>query len=322
MNKRIYLLIAAFLFSASIYAQKSETAKQDSIKKAKAERCKPVEEAWGSTMLVDAPTSLIPKKGSLELHIQHRFSNLSNGIHDLFGIYGASNIRMALQYSVIDQLLIGFGTEKDNKYQEFFAKGKLLEQTKSGSIPLSLTLYGNATISAQKKTYYIADSSDYQFKDRLSYNLQLIVARKFCKEFSLEVGGSYSHINKVESTEINDTVFFTDGKPSRIYSESVPQYQNGIFGLTVGARINFYNYHSFLLEYDQGFFTKTGGNQMLFPKPNVAFAYEIATPTHCFQVFASSYRALNPQHNFVKNQFDFTEKLGLMLGFNITVRLR
>jgi hypothetical protein len=315
MNKRIYLLIVAFLLSAAIYAQKSESAKQDSIKQAKAERCKPVEDAWGATMLVDAPTSLIPKKGSLELHIQHRFSNLSNGIHDLFGLYGASNIRMALQYSIIDQLLIGFATEKDNKYQEFFAKGKLLEQTQSGSVPLSLTLYGNATISGNKKDYYGVDST-YQFKDRMSYSVQLIVARKFAKEFSLEVGASYNHINKVEGVKSVDT---TDGQINTTYK---PIYENNIFGLTAGCRINFYNYHSFLLEYDQGFFTEIGENQMLFPKPNVAFAYELATPTHCFQVFASSYRALNPQHNFVKNQFDFTEKLGLMLGFNITVRLR
>jgi hypothetical protein len=315
MNKKIYLLFIAFLFSASMYAQDNQNAKQDSINLAIAEGKKPVDEQWGCTMLIDAETSLIPAKGSLELHIQHRFSNLSNGIHDLFGLYGASNIRMALQYSILDQLSVGFATEKDNKYQEFFAKGKLLEQNVSGSIPLSLTLYGNATISGRPKDYYGVDST-YQFKDRMSYFAQLIVARKFCKAFSMELGASYSHTNKVESVK------FTDTTNTEIVTSYKPLYENGIFGITAGARINFYNYHSFLLEYDQGFFTKIGENQMPFPKPNVAFAYELATPTHCFQVFVSSYRALNPQHNFTKNQFDFTKKLGLMLGFNITVRLR
>jgi hypothetical protein len=268
MNKKIYSLAIFLLFSAALYAQNNETAKQDSINLAKAEGKKPVDEQWGCTMLVDLQTSLIPEKGHLELHIQHRFSNLSNGIHDLFGLYGASNIRMALQYSIIDQLSVGFATEKDNKYQEFFAKGKLLEQNKSGSIPLSLTLFANATISGRPKADYGVDST-YKFKDRMSYFAQLIVARKFCKEFSLEIGASYSHVNKVESIKSVDT---TDGLINTTYK---PIYENNIFGLSAGARINFYHYHSFLLEYDQGFFTKVGENQMLFPKPNIAFVMNL-----------------------------------------------
>lgn len=318
MNKKIYLLFIAFLFSMSLNAQDiaNSTANIpiDSSSLKNKEKKPIVDEVWGCTMLVDAPTSLIPKKGSLELVIQHRFSNLSNGIHDLFGLYGASNIRMAMSYSIIDELMIGFGTEKDNKYQEFFAKGKLLEQRVKG-FPFSLTLLANATISGREKSYYGVDST-YKFIDRLSYFTQLIVAKKFCKAFSLELGASYSHINKVESIKSTDTTA-TD-----IITSYKPLYMNAIIGVTAGARINFYNYMSFLLEYDQGFFTKMGENQMLFSQPNLALAYEIATPTHCFQVFASSYRGIVPQHNFVKNQFDFRKTAGLMLGFNITVRLR
>jgi len=315
MNKKIYLLIIIFLFSAGLYAQNNDAAKQDSIRLAKEEGKKPVEEQWGCTMLVDNQTSLIPAKGKLELHIQHRFSNIKNGIHDLFGLYGASNIRMALSYSIIDQLMVGFSTEKDNKYQEFFAKGKLLEQNQSGTSPISITLYANATISGHEKSYYGLEST-YHFKDRMSYFAELILAHKFGKVLSLEAGVSYSHINKVESQK------FVDTTATEIITSYKPIYQNNIVGVSGGARINFYHYHSFLLEYDEGFFTKVADNQMLFPKANVAFAYELATPTHCFQVFISSYRGLNPQHNFVKNQFDFTKRLGLMLGFNITVRLR
>lgn len=318
MKKKLLLITGLFLFSTSIFSQITDeqtAAKNDSIAQAIADGKKPVEEMWGGTMLVDNPTTHIPTKGSLEFHIQHRFSNISNGITDLYGIYGASNIRMALSYSIIDQLSVGFATEKDNKYQEFFAKGKIIDQNVSGSIPVSIALAGNMTICGLEESYYGVDST-YQFKDRMSYFAQLIIARKFCKAFSLEVAGSYNHINKVESEKFVDTV------AGYINTSYKPIYMNDILGLTVGARVNFYNYHSILLEYDQGFFTAIAENQMLFPKPNLAIAYEIATPTHCFQVFASSYKGLNPQHNFVKNQFDFTEKEGIMIGFNITVRLR
>ncbi len=318
MKKNIVLVILLFLFSTSIFSQTADekaAAKNDSIALAKAEGKKPVDEVWGCTMLVDAQTTLVPRKGSLELMIQHRFSNLSNGIHDLFGLYGASNIRMSLAYSICDRFQLGIATEKDNKYQELFGKLNVIDQTVNGCIPVTVTLYGNATISGHEKTFYGVDST-YKFKDRMSYFGQVLVSRKFCKEFSVEIGASYSHINKVEGVKSIDTA------DNQITTSYKPIYMNDIFGLSAGARINFYNYMSFLLEYDQGFFTKIGENQMLFPKPNLAFCYEIATPTHCFQVFCSSYRGLNPQQNFVKNQFDFKKKLGLMLGFNITIRLR
>jgi hypothetical protein len=317
MRKKIYLFFVSFVISGAIYAQNDQNTPadrvQDSIKKAEGK--KPVDEVWGCTMLVDNQTSLIPTKGHLELLIQHRFSNLENGIHDLFGLYGASNIRIAMQYSIIDQLMVGFSTEKDNKYQEFYAKGNIMEQSQNGCRPFSITLFGNAVISGQPKSYYGVDST-YKFKDRMSYFAQLIIARKFCNAFSLEAGISYSHVNKVESQKFVDTV------GTAISTSYKPIYNHDIIGISAGARIRFHNYSSFLLEYDQGFFATTGQYEMLFPKPNLALAYELATPTHCFQVFVSSYRGLNPEQNFVKNQFDFTKKLGIMLGFNITVRLR
>jgi hypothetical protein len=264
-------------------------------------------------MLIDAQTSFVPQKGSVEFVIQHRFSNFENGIKDLYGIYGASNIRMAVSYSIIDRLMVGFGTEKDNKYQEFFTKAKLLEQNVKGSIPVSLTFFGNATISGKEKAVW---GNDFKFIDRMSYFAQLIVGRKFCKAFSLEAAVSYSHINKVESIKIIKTT------PAGITKTYKSLYMNDVIGVTAGAKINFYNNMSFLLEYDQGYFLQMGENQMLFPKPNVALALEIATSTHCFQIFTSSYKGIVPQDNFVKNQFDFTKTKGLMIGFNITVRLR
>jgi len=43
-------------------------------------------------------------------------------IKDLFGIYAASNIRLGLNYSLMDDLMIGFGTTKDQKLQDFRVK--------------------------------------------------------------------------------------------------------------------------------------------------------------------------------------------------------
>ncbi|HNW70530.1 MAG TPA: DUF5777 family beta-barrel protein [Bacteroidales bacterium] len=284
-----------------------------------AEGKKPVKDDWYSTMLVDMPTSYLPSKGSFEIYIQHRFSNLDDGIHDLFGIYGASNIRLAVTYSILDRLMIGFGTEKDHKYQELFVKAKLLEQTRNGKIPLSLTFYGNTALSARSKSYW---GNDYKFIDKLSYHAQLIAARKFHDIFSLQVGVSYSHLNKTESVKQLDTIINqADSANSLIRTSYHGVTQNDIIGISAAARIKFYRNMSVILEYDQGFLLKKASSMELKPKPNVALGLEIGTATHAFQVFASSYRALVPQHNFAYNQFDFTKLKGLMIGFNIIVRL-
>ena len=156
----------------------------------------------------------------------------------------------------------------------------------------------------------------------MSYFAQLTVARKFHRLFSMQAGINYSHFNTVEGVKIVDTIInASDSAHSIIRTSYEPMYQNDVLGVTAGARINFYKGMSILLEYDQGFFLKKATDLQLKPKPNLGLAFEVSTSTHCFQIFASSYRGLIPQQNLALNQFDFKKTKGLMIGFNITVRL-
>lgn len=317
--KCITLLLFILIPGITVAQDADSTATVDTLAFQQAEARKPVRDAFASTMLVDLQTGFIPPRGSVEIIIQHRFSNLSDGISDLFGIYGASNIRLAVQYSIIDRLMIGFGTEKDHKYQEFYLKANILEQTKNNKMPLTLTFFGNAAIMARNKTYF---GANYRFIDRMSYFAQLMVSRRFCRFFSVEAAASYSHFNKVEGIKTVDTIINqADPANSTIRTSYPALYQNDVLGISAGARVNFYRGMSLLLEYDQGFYLKKATPEQLKPKPNLALAYEISTSTHCFQVFVSSYRGIVPQQNFVMNQFDFTKAKGLMIGFNITVRI-
>jgi hypothetical protein len=322
MFKKGIVFLIVFLLYLSGYSQVMDSVTEepiDTVAFQKAEGKKPIQNPWTCTMLVDAQTSLLPTKGSFEIIIQHRFTNLDNGIKDLFGLYGASNICLSLNYAILDRLMIGFSTEKDKKFQELYLKAKLLEQNKSGKMPLSLTFFGNAAINARNKSFY---GSNYKFMDKLSYFGELILARKFCNIFSLEAAVSYSHFNAVDGIKTIDTIIDASNPSGSIIRTAYHSlYQNDVLGVTAGARINFYRGMSFLLEYDQGFNLMKTESQQLKPKPNVALALEIGTSTHCFQIFASSYRGIIPQQNFVMNQFDFTKLKGLMLGFNITVRL-
>jgi hypothetical protein len=37
-------------------------------------------------------------------------------------------------------------------------------------------------------------------------------------------------------------------------------------------------------------------------------------------MFVSSFRGIVPQNNLIMNNFDFTDKSGIMLGFNVVVK--
>lgn len=253
---------------------------------------KPVREPWASSILIDNQTSEIPYAKSLELIIYHRFGQIKN-FSDLLGIYAPSNIKMGLNYGINDWLMVGFGTEKNNKIQELQWKAKILNQTRSGSMPVALTYYGNIGLDASDEEVF---GVNYKYTNRLSYFNQLIVSRKFSPAISAQIAGSYMHFNAVDDGMHND-----------------------YFGLSAGGRMKVINEISLLLEYDQGFPLGTLTDDEEMPESNFAVGVEFGTSTHCFQLVAASYDKIINQKNYAFNTNDFFDGK-IFFGFNITVR--
>ena len=138
-------------------------AQDEEAPKKKKER--PVTEMFGSSLAIDDQTSVIPEKKTLEMQIQHRFGLIKdNGISDLFGIYAPSaNTRMGLNYSILDNLMVGYGITRKNMYSDFQIKWAPLRQTRSGKIPLTITLYGNMAIDGRNESNF---GEDYTFTNR------------------------------------------------------------------------------------------------------------------------------------------------------------
>jgi len=259
------------------------------------EEDKPVRDPWACTMLIDAQTTLPVPKGQLEFIIHHRMSDMSTGLTDLYGIYGSANIRLGFNYGITNKLMLGIGTEKNNKYHELMLKYNMIQQSRSGKIPVSVTFIENIAINGKDYTDYGQKFSG--FGQRFSYFHQLMVSRKFGDRLSAEVGGNYIHFNGVDSTHTNDYL-----------------------GVTAGGRFKFYNEMAFIFEYNQAFCVGTEiKNYVDEPKPSVAFGLEIATSTHAFQIFCSQFSHISPQKNFAYQDSDFEfKKMGI--GFNVTVR--
>jgi hypothetical protein len=260
------------------------------------EKSKPVRFTFGTGMLIENQTVETTYKGRPELQIHHRFSLIEN-YHNLFGIFGAANTRLGLNYGITDRLMIGVGTTKDYKLQDIQWKYLILRQNEDNSMPVSLSYYGNIVIDLQRKEAF-GPVEQYRDIHRLSYFTQIILARKFNDVFSFQVA------------------------PSVIYFNAVPQYTNESkyknlnFGLSAGARAAVFGSHSVILEYDQ-LLTRQDLDEQ--PKPNLSVGWEIGTATHTFQIFASNYSQIINQRNLLYNTNNFADG-EYLIGFNITVR--
>jgi hypothetical protein len=297
--KRYILIIIVSLFAVQLFAQ-DETVK---------EKDTPVTETFNSGYIIDDQTVFVPDAKTLEFAIQHKFGSLEKGISNLYGIYGSSNIRLALNYVPLKKLQIGAGVTKNNMYTDFNAKWLVLNQTENNSIPVSVALYGVAAIDGRNAdiigTGQVVDtkgealSNEVSLGDRFSYFSQIIIGRKFTDWLSLQAGASFSHYNMVKWEADHDKV-----------------------GLHFNGRVKFSPQSSIIFNYNQPLKIKSISEQDEWtaandPLPNVSIGWEISTYTHVFQIYLGTADGMLPQDNLMFNRNDWLDK-GLRFGFNIT----
>jgi len=296
-TSRILTLIIAFLFLVPSIAQaqeETETTKEEPKKEEVKKPEKPVRPAWEAGMLIETQTDLVWAPKTLEFVIQHRFGQLNSGTFDLIGMYAASNIRIAFNYGLFKNAQIGIGTTKFSKIQDINWKYKILTQTRSNSMPIAMTYYGNVEFDASEKEKF---GANYKFGNRVSYFNQLIISRKFSKKLSLQVTGNYAHFNQI------DTATFSGLKHDN-------------FGIGFAGRYKIGSTTSIMLEYDLPLTTPD------YVKSNLSIGVEMSSSSHRFHVFVTTYNGISYQRNLVYNTNDFTSfekgKTGILIGFNIT----
>lgn len=241
---------------------------------------KPERAAFQSGWLIDNPTGLINSKGTFQFDIQHRFGVIESGNRDLLGMWGPSNIRLALSYAVSNRITLGFGTLKDSRMQDFNLKAGLLQQTRSGSVPVSLAYYGNIAIDARESEFFPKSSN------RLAYFSQLIITRRFNRIVSMQIAPSYSHYNLVS-----------------------PELDNSQFAVALGGKVSVSGKTAILIDYSQPLSQNTDN-------PGLSLGIEMSTGLHAFQVFVGNYNGILPQRNYILNENRLSEKQ-FLIGFNI-----
>lgn len=278
MKKGLLLLISFLLVTMGVAQDTARDTVPDKVERP----------TFDSSYIIDNPTDVIYQKKTLEFMINHRMGLVNGGTNDLIGIFGPANIRLALTYSPHDRLQIGFGTEKVNKYQDFNWRVALLRQTRSGSMPVNISYYGNFVIDARTRENFVLDQHRY------SYFNQLIISRRFSRLFSLQLAPSISHYNVVPEGMRNDVV-----------------------GIALGGRYKISAQTSILLDYSQPL--ANNWDSSFDPEPGFSLGVEFATSGHAFQVFISNLNGLIPQDNYMFNQQPFKPFDGeFLIGFNIT----
>ncbi len=142
--------------------------------------------------------------GVLDFRISHRFGPVNQGISDFFGLDGATT-RLGFDYGITDWLMIGIGRSSYQKEVDGFFKAKVLRQTESGSMPLSLSVVGAAGIQTMKAPEVPA-GAEYHLTNRLAYTGQLLLARKFSNRFSLQLMPTLVHYNLVPTAAEKNNV--------------------------------------------------------------------------------------------------------------------
>ncbi|MBL4938798.1 MAG: hypothetical protein JKY16_00640 [Lutibacter sp.] len=278
MKNYIKILIVLLVLPFVAFAQEDDTKKDKKVKE-KLERS-----AFESASLIDNATNVLFNKNSLEVQMGHRFGLVNGGTNDLAGFWAPSNIRIGLSYAIHERLTIGYGTTKFDRLQDFNYKVALLRQTRSNTMPVSVSFYGNFTMNARTKENFT------YLQDRWSNFNQIIIARRFSPKLSLQVAPSVSHYNVVENTMRNDMIAVAFG---------------GRYKISPGTAI--------IVDYTQPI-TKFLQNN---PHPGISVGVEFATSAHAFQLFATNYNGLVAQKNIMFNTNDFFNG-DILIGFNIT----
>jgi len=296
------ILFVLCILSTTFYAQSDLSNLFDESE----DKPKEVFATFKSSRLINAQTIEQIKKHELDFRITHRFDDIAGargGVSTLFGFDNVSDIRIAFLYGLSDDLMIGFGRSKGSEFSKSpkkvldgIVKYKILRQNDK-NIPLSLSVMASTELSTQTKSSILSNLNSFpKGIHRLSYVVQAIAARKFSKNFSLEVLPTFIHRN-----------FVLNGD------------ENSNFGIGAGGRIKISKRMAFIFDYFHIFsdYRKENNRDVFKYFAPLGVGLEIETGGHVFQLnFSNSAGIIESQfipynnNNWLDGQFRF--------GFNIS----
>lgn len=308
--RKFYIVMLLSMLSIMAFAQ------EDLLQELAAEQ-KPKKEyiayTFKTTRVINGQSVETVKKKGLDFRVSHRFGDMAytpnDHIHSFFGFDQAADIAILAEYGITDDLTVGIGRMKGaGPVRELWnanLKYRVLKQTMDFKIPFTITLYGNAAISSMKSSASTSDINFYEkksykgFANRMSYNLQALIACKATPILSIQLSPTFIWRNRV-----------ADGD------------KNGMFFLGVGGRVKVAKRVAIIGEYFLPIMKPGVGGREYFPMlrgkkdagfyPNAHLGIEFETGGHVFTLNFTNTAGLLEQDylpynnkNWAQGQFRF-----------------
>jgi len=227
--------------------------------------------------IINGQSVEIAGQNDLNFLVSHRFGAVNTGIYNFFGL-DQGTTRLGFEYGIIGILAMSMGRSSYEKTYDLGMKLKILRQQKGlRNIPVTLTVY---TAGFMKTLKWEDPDRDNLFSSRMAYSTQLLIARKFNSNLSIQLSPSFVHFNLVEAETDQNNVFSAGiggryklarkfsvngeyyflfpGKTADDYSDS---FSLG-FDIETGGHVFQIHFTNSQLMYTPGFIARTDGNWM------------------------------------------------------------
>ena len=279
---RNFILLTILFVSVSGWGQKDDLLDEleaDAI---------PVESfefpAFKAMKIGNLQSTKVSEGGDMYMYVSHRFGTLKDGVSTFFGLDNA-NTKIQLLYGIVDGFQVSLSRESLRKTYAGSAKVKIIGQ--SDKFPLFISAYTTINYnSAVSKIQYPNISSI----DRLSYSSQLLLARRFSDNFSIEIA----------PTHVRQNIVFETGQ------------LHDIFALGVGGRFKLNKRISLNTDYIYNF---NRVEKSIYRNP-LTIGIDIETGGHVFQLLFSNAQSTN-EPSFISNAEGDWSEGNIFFGFNI-----
>ncbi|MDA3929047.1 MAG: DUF5777 family beta-barrel protein [Prolixibacteraceae bacterium] len=284
--KRITILALLAFLALGSQAQSLEDLLDNTI--GVEEKTIPISATFKSVQLINSHTTKTPKTDELIFLISHRFAYLNSGFSDLFGLDNAT-VRFGFEYGINDKFSLGFGRSTYKRNYDFFAKYALLQQSKGAKeIPVTVSIIGETNISSAK---WPDSNRDYLFAHRMSYSAQLLIARKFNSNISVQLMPTYIHRNLVQTA----------------------LFPNDILAIGAGGRFKVSNWIALTFEYHH-MLNEIEASNTTTP---LSIGVDLETGGHVFQLFFTNTSAIYAA-GYISETSDKWMDGNIRFGFNIS----
>jgi opacity protein-like surface antigen len=242
-----------------------------------------------TTRVVNSQSIENPAPGVLLFIISHHFGKVNDGAYNLFGLDQAT-MRIGFEYSINEWLCLGIGRSTFQKTVDGFAKVKLLRQSIGlRNMPVSVSLFSSTSLNGLR--WQDPERENY-FSSRMAYTHQLMIARKFGSNFSLQLMPVLVHKNLVPTE--NDS--------------------NDIFALGAGARVKITNRITFNSEY---YYVFPNQRDDEIYRNTLSLGFDIETGGHVFQLHFTNSQPMFERGFITETRGNWLDG-DIYFGFNIT----